>query len=145
LGISHLLDRAPFHLSGGEKRKVSLATALMLNPDVLLLDEPTAGLDPRTQAQLVEVLDHLHHAGKAIVTATHDLSLATRLADRCIVLGEGHSIEVDRPTQQALNDTELLLRVNLIHPNSHWHGEIFHTHTHAGQHNHDGNTGHVHH
>jgi len=66
-------DRSPHTLSGGEKKKVCIATVLFNNPDVLLLDEPTAGLDPRTQLWLVELLQELGRSGKTVITATHDL------------------------------------------------------------------------
>ena len=73
LGLGALADRAPYNLSGGEKKKVALASVLSINPEVLMLDEPTNGLDPRTQEWLIELLEQLHRAGKTIVVATHQL------------------------------------------------------------------------
>ena len=92
LGIGHLLDRTPHQLSVGEKRKVSLATILAIDPDVLLLDEPTAGLNPRTTTHLIEMLDTFSHAGKTVVTATHDLHIIGDIADKIYVFGQDRKI-----------------------------------------------------
>ncbi|HEY3315546.1 MAG TPA: ABC transporter ATP-binding protein [Bacillota bacterium] len=116
LGLEPLAERAPFHLSGGEKRKVALASVLSLGPEVLLLDEPTAGLDPRSRAWLVRFLRALHRAGKTIVTATHDLDLAARVGDTALVLGEDHRVRAEGPVATILNDAALLVQANLIEP-----------------------------
>ena len=116
LGLEHLAERAPFHLSGGEKRKVAIASVLSLNPDVLLLDEPTTGLDPRSRAWLVRFLRTLRGAGKTIITATHDLDVVGRLADRAVVLGEDHRVWNDGPVGAVLADRGLLIRANLTEP-----------------------------
>jgi len=130
LGIQSLRDRQPHNLSAGEKKKVALASLLVLSPSVLLLDEPTAGLDPRSQGNLLELLDELHGRGMTLVTATHDLELLPHLADRVLVFGEDHRIAADGPTAAVLDDAELLLRVNLIHAHRHWHGGVAHSHPH---------------
>jgi len=132
LEIGHLRDRTPQTLSAGEKKLVALASVLMVGPSVLLLDEPTAGLDPRSQAILLQILDDLHEAGLTLVTATHDLALLPHLADRALVLSEEHMLVADAPAEEVLNDTGLLLSVNLIHAHTHRHGSI--THSHAHQH-----------
>ena len=137
LGIVPLLDRPPFRLSGGEKKKVAIASSLVVNPDVLLLDEPTSGLDPRSQAELVELLERLHAAGKTLVTATHDLGIVPRIADRALVFTEEHTLAADGPSAQLLRDMPLLLRVNLIHEHMHRHGDIIHSHPHFHDHEHD--------
>src|SRR5579872_5254529 len=139
LGIAALLDRPPFHLSGGEKKKVALASVLVINPDAILLDEPTGGLDPRSQRWLVEMLVALHGAGKTIVTATHDLDVVPEIADRAIVMSEEHGIAAIGPPCDVLTDTALLLRVNLIHSHTHWHGSLCHEHPHfhGGAHTHE--------
>jgi cobalt/nickel transport system ATP-binding protein len=115
LGIADLADRAPFQLSGGQKKKVAIASVLVMNPEVLLFDEPTAALDPRTQSWLVELIQELSAAGKTIVHATHDLDALDRLADRCLVLGEDHRVAAEGTPATVLADRSLLLRVNLIH------------------------------
>ncbi|MHB0886778.1 MAG: energy-coupling factor ABC transporter ATP-binding protein [Bacillota bacterium] len=116
LGIEHLAERAPFHLSGGEKRKVAIGSVLSLGPDVLLFDEPTTGLDPRSRAWLVRFLRALREAGKTIVTATHDLAIVGRLADRAVVLGEDHRVWSDAPIGAVLADHGLLVGTNLAEP-----------------------------
>ncbi|MFQ6119149.1 MAG: energy-coupling factor ABC transporter ATP-binding protein [Methanosarcinales archaeon] len=131
LGIENLKDRAPYTLSGGEKKKVAIASVLSLNPDVLLLDEPTNGLDPRTQRWLVELMQELRNAGKTIITATHDLSIVEEIADRVIVLSEDHRIAADDTPDAILSNIDLLLSVNLIHEHTHKHYGIIHKHLHA--------------
>jgi cobalt/nickel transport system ATP-binding protein len=121
LGITHLLDRSPYKLSGGEKKKISLACVLTANPEVLFLDEPTNGLDPRTQFWLVEFISALQKSGKTIVTATHDLSIVEEIAQRVIILRENHTIAADDTPLKTLSDRKLLLEVNLIHERSHFH------------------------
>lgn len=131
MDISKLRDRAPHTLSGGEKKKVCIASVLVTSPDVLLLDEPTAGLDPRTQLWLIELLQELGRAGKTIITATHDLDIIEQISGRAVVMGEDHRIKVDRGTKAVLSDLELLLAANLIHKHMHRHGSIAHQHLHA--------------
>lgn len=132
LEIAHLRDRTPQRLSGGEKKRVALASLLIVNPTVLLLDEPTAGLDPRSQSVLLEILERLHEdTGMTLITATHDLTLLPHLADRALVLGEDHRLAADAAAHDILHNTELLLAVNLIHAHSHRHGETVHEHPHV--------------
>jgi cobalt/nickel transport system ATP-binding protein len=131
MGITKLKDRSPHTLSGGEKKKVCIATVLVNNPDVLLLDEPTAGLDPRTQLWLVELLQELGRSGKTVITATHDLETIEQISKRAIVMGEDHGVKVDGDTVKVLDDMQLLLSVNLIHEHMHIHGKTVHEHLHA--------------
>lgn len=131
LGLEALAERPPYRLSGGEKKKVALASVLACGPEALLFDEPTAGLDPRTQDWLVELLQRLHVAGKTLVIATHQLAELPRLADRAAVLGEDHTLVAEGPVAEILADRELLLRVNLIHEHAHYHGELLHSHPHV--------------
>jgi len=143
LEITHLRDRTPQALSSGEKKRVALASVLVVGPSVLLLDEPTAGLDPRSQSILLEILLSLHDAGMTIITATHELALLDHLADRAIVLGEDHRIAADGGVGDILHDTALLLAVNLIHSHSHAHGGVAHSHPHDHALSHDHEHGHV--
>jgi len=136
MDIARLRERAPHTLSGGEKKKVCIASVLVNNPDILLLDEPTAGLDPRTQLWLIEFLQELAQAGKTIITATHDLDIIEQISKRSVVIGEDHSIKVDRKTREVINDLELLLATNLIHKHMHRHGTIVHQHMHAHEREH---------
>lgn len=139
LNIENLKDRAPYTLSGGEKKKVAIASVLSINPDVLLLDEPTNGLDPRTQRWLVELLLELRKTGKTIIIATHDLGVVEEVSERAVVFDEGHRIVANDKTRSILDDTSLLMRVNLIHEHSHRHSENFHKHrhVHTSEHDHD--------
>jgi cobalt/nickel transport system ATP-binding protein len=118
LGITDLLDRPPYQLSGGQKKKVAIASVLVMGPEVLLFDEPTAALDPRTQYWLMDLIEQLKDTGKTIVHATHDLDILYRIADRCLVFSEDHKIIAEATPEQTLADRDLLLRVNLIHEHS---------------------------
>ena len=115
LQITELADRAPFQLSGGQKKRVAIGTVLAMNPEVLLFDEPTAALDPRTSEWLTGLIEELAEAGKTIVLATHDLDSLERLADRCVVFSEAHRIVAEGTPAELLSRRELLLEVNLIH------------------------------
>jgi cobalt/nickel transport system ATP-binding protein len=138
LEITRLLDRAPFHLSGGEKKRVAIASVLTINPEVLLLDEPSSGLDPRTRQWLVGLIVTLHKAGKTIVTATHDLDIVPEIADRVVVMDEEHRIVAEGNPRDILANNALLTQANLVHDHFHWHGSYGHSHPHhhGGDHDH---------
>jgi cobalt/nickel transport system ATP-binding protein len=123
-------DRPPYSLSGGEKKKVALGSVLVLQPEILLLDEPTGGLDPRSQTWLVETLLQLQEQGTTLIIATHDLSVGEEIAQRALVLGEDHRLKADGTPQAILSDLDLLLSVNLIHEHTHAHGALRHRHPH---------------
>lgn len=93
MGIEQLAERAPYHLSGGEKKKTALACVLSMNPEVLILDEPMNGLDRKSREVLMQVLFSLKSAGKTLIIATHDEKLLSEISDRIITIGENHSIE----------------------------------------------------
>lgn len=131
LDIEDLRDRVPQRLSAGEKKTVALASLLTIGPRLLLLDEPTAGLDPRSQSVLIDILAQLSQSGVGLFTATHDLTLCEHIADRALVLGEDHRLVADRPVLDILSDLELLQRVNLVHQHGHRHGTVFHRHPHT--------------
>jgi cobalt/nickel transport system ATP-binding protein len=138
LDIAELVDRAPFQLSGGQKKRVAIASVLVMNPEVLLFDEPTAALDPRAQQWLTELIVELNDAGKTIVLATHDLDVLDRIADRCVVFSEQHTVVASGTPHEVLSDRDLLLSVNLVHEHSHPHvsGDrvVVHSHEHSGRH-----------
>ncbi len=94
--IEHLKSRAPYHLSGGEKKKVAIASVLSTNPDVLCFDEPLNGLDIKIRDKLMQILRDLKEAGKTIIIATHDQSLADELADFFVYMGAHHKYS-DKP------------------------------------------------
>jgi cobalt/nickel transport system ATP-binding protein len=131
LRIEKLLDRAPYSLSGGEKKRVAIASIITMQPHVLLLDEPTNALDPRSQVWLLDVLEDWKHEGRTVVMATHDLSAAAEAADRLVVLSEDHTLVADGTPDEVLAQRELLLSVNLIHEHTHRHASTAHRHAHA--------------
>ena len=128
LGVTALLGRAPFRLSGGEKQRVCLAALLVLEPRVLLLDEPTANMDPRSTGWLVDFLADL---GQTALVTTHNLSLAGELGTRCLVLGDERRVVYDGPVQDFLGDRDRLVAANLVHSHRHRHGDAVHAHYHA--------------
>ena len=136
LRLEKLLDRAPYTLSGGEKKRVAIGAVMAMKPDVLLLDEPTNALDPRSQVWLLEVLGEWKELGRTVVLATHDLSAAAETCDRMVVLSENHVIVADGPPFDVLAQRALLLDVNLIHEHSHGHAADEHAHPHAHGHLH---------
>lgn len=131
LGLEALAAKAPHTLSGGQKQKVALAAILVLDPQVLLLDEPVSSLDPRASGWLV---DFLLDCGKTVVVSTHNLSMAAELGERALVLGEGGKPLFDGPLAEALRDRALLAAANLSHVHRHRHGRLMHAHGHV----HDG-------
>lgn len=114
LNIENFENRIPYHLSGGEKRKVAIACVMSLNPDVLVLDEPMNGLDPKTQRWLVEFLVKLNKAGKTLIISTHNLELVHEISTRAILFNEEHTIVADMSTKELLKDIDLLKKVNLV-------------------------------
>lgn len=92
LGIGHLRDKICHYLSGGEKRKVALAGALVMRPELLILDEPFEGLDSRSRTELVTLLNKRNAEGMTIIMSTHDLNLVAGFADRVYVLAKGHGV-----------------------------------------------------
>jgi len=141
LGITKLRDRAPHRLSGGEKKKVALASILSLRPDVWLLDEPTASLDPRSQSRLLDFIGELRKEGKTIITATHDLDIVEEIADRVVMFCEEHEISGEGAPRDVLNDYDRLIECNLIHEHRHKHRETemehVHHHLHPVAHEHE--------
>ena len=130
LEITHLKDRSPHRLSGGEKKRVALASVLVLDPEVLLMDEPTAALDPKSQSMVVDFLVGWSGGAKTVITATHDLDIVGEIADACVVFQQGSVVAQGSPAQ-ILNDTPLLERTNLIHAHRHLHGDgAMHSHPH---------------
>ncbi|HUS15557.1 MAG TPA: ABC transporter ATP-binding protein [Chloroflexia bacterium] len=127
--ITHLAQRAPFELSGGEKKRAAIASVLSLHPEVILLDEPTASLDPRTKWVLVNLIRKLGEAGKTIITTTHELEIVPIIAKRVVVIGEERRVLADGPPEQILADHDLLIRANLIHEHLHEQG-LGHGHAH---------------
>jgi len=131
--VDALLDRAPYELSGGEKKRVALAALFAVGPRVLLLDEPTANLDPASSAALVDYLDSRRDL--TVIAATHNLSIAAELGARALLLAPGRpGLLFDGPTEQLLESEALLVESGLAHRHAHRHGGAAHAHFHV----HDG-------
>ena len=134
MGIAHLTDRAPHRLSGGEKKRVALASVLILDPEILLLDEPSAALDPNSQRQIVDLLMSWRGADKTVITATHDLDTLEEIADRCYVFENGAIAGSGTPLE-ILHNVDLLERTRLIHVQRHRHDpDESHPHPHLHRH-----------
>ncbi len=131
IGIEHLKNRSVISLSGGEKKKVAIASVLTINPEIILVDEPLAGLDPKSQTFVIELLLALNRAGKTVVFTTHHLDLVDHLQPRVIVLSEDHTISKTGTAEEILNDEDFLVSVNLIHEHTHKHGDEVHKHYHS--------------
>lgn len=128
-GITHLRERSPHRLSGGEKKRVALASVFILDPDVLLLDEPTAALDPGAQNGMIDAVQELLDSGRTVILATHDLGVVEDLADDCVVM-EGGRVAARGGTREILANGELLRRTGLLHAHRHSHDGVVHTHPH---------------
>ncbi len=114
VGLSGFEERAPHHLSEGEKRAVAMATVLAMRPEILVLDEPTAGLDPRGRRRLRKILDSLDVTR---FIASHDLEFVLLTCERCLVIDAGR-IVADGPTRELLADEALMDRHGLEVPGS---------------------------
>jgi cobalt/nickel transport system ATP-binding protein len=110
VGMEDYSSRVPYHLSSGEKKRISIATVLASKPVVLALDEPTAGLDPNARRSLIDLLAGLP---QSMLVATHDLSLAARMLPRSIILYKG-MVVADGPTDSLLQDHRLLEQYGLV-------------------------------
>jgi cobalt/nickel transport system ATP-binding protein len=133
--ITHLKDRPPYRLSGGEKKRVALASVLVLNPDVLLLDEPTATLDPRSQSQVIDLIQEWKSTSRTIITATHQLDIVEDIAQSVFIMETG-SVAASGPSAEILSNTDLLLQANLAHAHRHKHDGVVHSHPHLHRHSH---------
>jgi cobalt/nickel transport system ATP-binding protein len=115
IGIYHLKDRPPHRLSFGEKKKASLATALVLKPELLILDEPTANLDLASRRGLLEMLNDLNRQGTTILVSTHDVEALPELTERVIVISGGNILG-EGVTSEVLLDSKLLGAAGLEQP-----------------------------
>ena len=112
VGATHLRNRTPYRLSGGEKRLIAIATVISMTPDILVLDEPTSNLDPHARKHFIELLRAFHHTK---IIATHDLDLVLDLCDRAIVIHEGR-IKADGPVLDIFDNQALLDESHLEKP-----------------------------
>ncbi len=112
VGALRLKDRPPYKLSGGEKRAVSIATILSMSPDILVMDEPTSNLDPKSRRNLIRLLKKFKHTK---IIATHDLDMALDLCERTIIIHNGQ-ITADGLTENLFRDKKLLFENSLETP-----------------------------
>lgn len=130
LDIGDLLERSPHQLSIGEKRKVAIASTLMIDPEVILLDEPTAGLDPLTTRHIIDLILRANASGKTIITSTHDLHTVEEISDIVYVFSHDKRIVKSGLPQEILQDDQLLQAHNLVHIHAHRHKDAVHVHPH---------------
>lgn len=114
LKVEHLKDRQPYHLSGGEKRKIAIASVLVMNPEVLVFDEPMNGLDPESKRFLKGLMIKLNEAGKTILCSTHDFEYVKDVFKRAIVFSKDHTIIRDGDYKEIMEDKEFLFNNNII-------------------------------
>ncbi|MEW6487136.1 MAG: ABC transporter ATP-binding protein [Thermodesulfobacteriota bacterium] len=112
VGALALRERPPYHLSGGEKRAVAIATVLAMSPDILVMDEPSSNLDPGARRRLIRLLQSFEHTK---IIATHDLDLVLELCRRTIVIRQGQ-VAADGPTTEIFRDDALLAACGLERP-----------------------------
>jgi len=125
--IEKLLKKSPLNLSGGEKQKVMLASILVYEPKLLLLDEPTAAMDPKTTGWFI---DFMYELQTPAIVATHDLAVAYEISNRAIVMSEEHKIIFDGDMEELMRDLDTLIKANLIHKHKHKHKKFIHSHYH---------------
>ncbi|MGC8825100.1 MAG: energy-coupling factor ABC transporter ATP-binding protein [Bacteroidales bacterium] len=126
--IEHLRKRPSYMLSGGERKKVAIAAVLTMNPQVILIDEPMSGLDPKSRSFILDLLFELQQAGKTIILATHHLELVSSLQSRVVLLNEEHELARVATAEEIMQDTDLLVRTNLISEYTHKHHDTIHKH-----------------
>jgi cobalt/nickel transport system ATP-binding protein len=113
-GLEHLASRVPYHLSGGEKRKVALASVLSLNPEVICLDEPMGGLDPKTKRSIRDLIVSLNASGKTVICATHDFEYVAGMFGRAVALSSEGLVARDGPNGEVMADKAFLEAQNII-------------------------------
>ena len=109
------LDKSPIELSGGQKRRVAIAGILAMNPDVLVLDEPTAGLDPLGAKEMLDLFIELNKQGKTIIIVTHEMDYVLEYCDLCVVVNSGEIVFEGEPIKLFVND-EIMKRVGIEPP-----------------------------
>lgn len=114
INIEKVKDEHPYNLSGGEKKRVAIASVLALNPEVLVLDEPMNGIDPKGKKFLKELLIMLNKSGKTIICATHDFEYVEGIFKRGIVFSENHNIVRDDRYDNIIKDKQFLEEHNII-------------------------------
>ncbi len=115
VGLSGLEDEYPHHLSFGQKKRAAIATVLSMDPKIIVMDEPTANLDPKGVKEFLGIIEQLKKSGKTIIIATHVVDIIPLISERCIVMNKGE-IVLDGSTKEVLTDRDFLLRYGLESP-----------------------------
>ncbi len=115
VGMNGLEKKAPHHLSGGQKKRVAIAGILAMRPEIMVLDEPTTGLDPKGVDQIMEILYMLNREDMSIIIASHDVEMVTQFADKIFVLHDGEIIE-QGTSEEVFNNHDLLKKAHLKPP-----------------------------
>lgn len=111
-----ILEKSPFELSGGQKRRAAIAGVLVMQPEILILDEPTAGLDPKGRDEIFKVITKLHkNSGNTVILVSHSMEDVAKLVSRVIVMNKG-SIEMDGTTKEIFKNIERLEQIGLAAP-----------------------------
>ena len=113
---SSLYNKSPFDLSGGQKRRVAIAGIIALQPKILILDEPTAGLDPRGEKDIMELFKKIHENGTTIIMVSHNMNNVLKYSNQAIVMNEGKIVLNDTPTNLFKRD-DLFIKYNIQEPN----------------------------
>ena len=114
LNIEKLIEEHPYNLSGGEKKRVAIASVLAMNPEIIILDEPMNGIDPKGKKFLRDLLIALNKSGKTIICATHDFEYVEGIFNRAIVFSEENKIIRDDKYENIIKDEEFLRVYNII-------------------------------
>jgi cobalt/nickel transport system ATP-binding protein len=122
VGMTGFEEKAPHHLSGGQQKRVSIAGIIAMNPEIMILDEPTAGLDPQGIDQVLNILDHLNQKGISLVISSHDVEMIAEFADKVFVVHDGEIIS-EGSTKEVFSNHEILKKAHLRPPKS---SEILH-------------------
>lgn len=109
------LEKSPFDLSGGQKRRVAIAGILAMNPDILVLDEPTAGLDPSGIKEMMDLFKKIHETGKTVVLVTHDMNHVLEYCDNVVVMNDGQ-VEKAGKVKDIFLDSDYLLNLGIDLP-----------------------------
>ncbi|MEM3671516.1 MAG: energy-coupling factor ABC transporter ATP-binding protein [Thermoplasmata archaeon] len=112
LKIKNILHKPPFNLSDGEKKKAAIASVLTMDPDVLMVDEPTSNLDPKSKKDIVNILKFLWQNGKTLILTTHEIGIIRNFVKRVIILNNGQIVADDDP-ENILENKEILINNNL--------------------------------
>ncbi len=115
LGLADLAERSPFTLSGGERKRVALASVLATGPQVLALDEPTIGQDARQKERLAEMLFEMNREGRTVIVVTHDIEFVINYFPRTIAMSDGRII-ADGPTTSVLSNDDVIQKCSLTYP-----------------------------